>query len=84
MVLMFPLFDTQLNHQGLASRVNKHGQSTGNPSGPAAILWQDGAVSHNQLKKRMNLEILFDLIAADVCQASVVFVQLPRCRPWTL
>ena len=32
----------------------------------------EGVVSHIQVKRRMKLEILFDLIAADVCQAFVV------------
>ena len=59
-------------HQGASSKDDKLRQGTGNPSELAAVLRQEGVVSHNQVKRRMKLEILFDLIAADACQASVV------------
>ena len=59
-------------HQGASSQDDKLRQGTGNPSELAAFPRHEGVVSHIQVKRRMKLEILFDLIAADVCQASVV------------
>ena len=59
-------------HQGALSKDDKLRQGTGNPSELAAVSRQEGVVSHNQVKRKMKLKILFDLIAADACQASVV------------
>ena len=64
------IYSRRTHHQGVASNNVKLGQK--GPRYPAVSWQQDGANSHDQVKRRMKLESLFDLIAADACQATVV------------